>query len=413
MGGSSGNRNLLGPQKGDVGLRCVADWGEDVDCRVLQRSALILVGFALAVGALASAPAGSTPPGLAPPSMLASPSISGRAVSGSTMDARSGSWSGKSISYGYQWARCDSSGRGCRLVGGATQTTYKLTSTDSGTTLRVSVTATNTSGTGAATSAQTGVVAAALSTTGPGAVLWAGNYETGDFSQWWLHQWSINRDPNQGYTANNVGHSSATIITSPVAQGRYASEFQVFPTTGTNPNDRAEAVATQANSGGYPGQEWYYGWWTFFPGPTQTWWSQGGDWNDITQFFSTDNVASQLYLGIDATNGTPRIYVGGMPLGKRILTTLQYDHWYHFIVHAKWSTNPNVGLMEIWLDGLQVVPLTHGATLRDQNSPANSSFTSPGMYLSQGIYRGAFTSTNTVIHDGLCRTDSYSAAADC
>ena len=147
------------------------------------------------------------------------------------------------------------------------------------------------------------------------------------------------------------GNSSATIITSPVDQGRYASKFQVFPTTGTNPNDRAEAVATQQNSGGYPGQEWYYGWWTYFPGPTQQWWSQGGDWNDITRSSRPTMSSAQLYLGVDATAATPRIFAEGMPLGKRILATLQYDHWYHFIVHAKWSVDPGVGLMEIWLDG--------------------------------------------------------------
>jgi hypothetical protein len=101
-----------------------------------------------------------------------------------------------------------------------------------------------------------------------------------------------------------------------------------------------------------------------------------------------------------------------MPLGKRILTTLQYDHWYHFVVHARWAID-STGLVEIFVDGVNVVPLTHGATLRDQHSPASPDWTSPGMHMTQGIYRGAFSSTNTVIHDGLCRADSYSAAANC
>ena len=98
----------------------------------------------------------------------------------------------------------------------------------------------------------------------------AGGYETGDFSQWWLHQWSMNPDPAQGYNIHNVGRSTAKIVTSPAAQGRFAAQFQVFPSTGTNPNDRAEIVASQAESGGYPGQSWWYGWWTYFPGPRRT-----------------------------------------------------------------------------------------------------------------------------------------------
>jgi hypothetical protein len=234
-----------------------------------------------------------------------------------------------------------------------------------------------------------------------------GGYETGDFSQWWQHQWSINPDPTQAYNIHNVGRSTASIITSPVAQGRFAGKFQVFPTTGTNPNDRAEIVASQAESGGYQGQAWWYGWWTYFPGPSQDWWHRGGDWNDITQFFSTDNVPSQMMIGIDAADyRSPVIYAEGMPFArKRVLTRLRYNHWFHFVVHARWSTGSD-GYVQIWLDGRNVVPRARGATLRNQHSPANPDLTSPGMHLSQGIYRGAYRSTNTVIHDGFCRAAS-------
>lgn len=234
-----------------------------------------------------------------------------------------------------------------------------------------------------------------------------GGYETGDFSQWWLHQWSIHPDATQSYNTHNVGRATAAIVTSPVAQGRFAGRFQVFPTIGTNPNDRAEVVATQAASGGYPGQAWWYGWWTYFPGPSQNWWHRGGDWNDITQFSSTDNVASQLAIGIDAANyRSPVIYAEGMPFArKRILSRLRYGHWFHFLVHARWSTGSS-GYVEIWLDGKRVVRHARGATLRQQHSPASPELTSPGMYLSQGIYRGAYRSTNTVIHDGFCRAAS-------
>ncbi|MGC1801302.1 MAG: heparin lyase I family protein, partial [Solirubrobacterales bacterium] len=195
-----------------------------------------------------------------------------------------------------------------------------------------------------------------------------GGYETGDFSQWWLHQWSINPDSTQSYNIYNVGNSAARIVTRPVAQGRYAAEFQVLPTTGTNPNDRAEIVASQAESGGYQGQTWWYGWWTYFPGPSQDWWHQGGDWNDITQFFSTDNVPSQMAIGIDAARHSPPvIYAEGMPFRrKQILAPLRYGHWFHFLVHARWSTGPD-GFVQMWLDGTQVIQRLYGATLRNQN----------------------------------------------
>src|SRR5262249_18452031 len=125
-----------------------------------------------------------------------------------------------------------------------------------------------------------------------GRVFWRGNYETGNFSQWWLRQWS---GPGGDNTSAEVGQSAATIVRSPVGQGRYAGKFQALPdTTGTV--DRAEIVATQRESGGYQGQEWYYGWRIYFPSPKQQWWSRGGDWNAITQFQPTDNSGGWMYF---------------------------------------------------------------------------------------------------------------------
>jgi hypothetical protein len=79
---------------------------------------------------------------------------------------------------------------------------------------------------------------------------------------------------------------------------------------------------------------------------------------------------------------------------------------------VKYSTDPATGSLALWLDGNNVVPLRSGQTLKNQNSPGPG-MTAPGAYVTQGIYRGASSFTNTVIHDGFCRTDSYSAAAAC
>jgi hypothetical protein len=95
---------------------------------------------------------------------------------------------------------------------------------------------------------------------------------------------------------------------------------------------------------------------------------------------------------------------------KQILAKLRYGHWFHFLVHARWSTGSD-GFIELWLDGTRAIRRVYGATLRNQNSPASAAFTSPGMYLSQGIYRHAFRSTNTVIHDGFRRASSRQLAA--
>jgi len=96
------------------------------------------------------------------PTNTVAPTISGTPQSGQTLTASPGTWtSASSVTYAYQWQRCNSSGASCISVAGATAQTYAVTTADVGTTLRVVVTATNTDGSSIANSAATAVVTAA------------------------------------------------------------------------------------------------------------------------------------------------------------------------------------------------------------------------------------------------------------
>jgi hypothetical protein len=77
-------------------------------------------------------------------SSTAAPTISGQAQQGQTLTVDEGSWIGAPSSFGYVWARCDSTGATCTPIDGATDKTYTLTSADSGFTVRVTVTGANT-----------------------------------------------------------------------------------------------------------------------------------------------------------------------------------------------------------------------------------------------------------------------------
>ncbi|MGZ6124585.1 MAG: heparin lyase I family protein, partial [Myxococcales bacterium] len=59
------------------------------------------------------------------------------------------------------------------------------------------------------------------------------------------------------------------------------------------------------------------------------------------------------------------------------LAALQRSHWHDFILHAKWSSDASVGFLEIWIDGVDVLP---------RHFAANKY---PGMrnYLVAGLYR--------------------------
>jgi hypothetical protein len=95
-----------------------------------------------------------------PASNTSGPSIGGIARDGSTLTANPGSWDGTpTITYGYQWQRCDAAGDNCVDIPGATGSTYTLGPDDVGSTIRVVVTAVNDAGSSnPATSAATGTI---------------------------------------------------------------------------------------------------------------------------------------------------------------------------------------------------------------------------------------------------------------
>jgi hypothetical protein len=111
-------------------------------------------------GAVPATSAASTTVVADPPANALAPVISGIQRDGQTLLANRGTWTGTpTITYAYQWRRCDSSGSGCSDIAGASTSVYTLTSADVDSRIRVRVTATNGGGSVPATSAAADPVA--------------------------------------------------------------------------------------------------------------------------------------------------------------------------------------------------------------------------------------------------------------
>jgi hypothetical protein len=127
-------------------------------------STLRVVATATNTVGSASAPSavtGVVSSGATPPVNTSLPTIAGVPQQAQTLTASPGGWSGlPAPTFAYQWQRCNSAGSNCGDLPGATASTYTLGLADVGTTLRVVVTASNSSGTAAATSAVTAAVSA-------------------------------------------------------------------------------------------------------------------------------------------------------------------------------------------------------------------------------------------------------------
>jgi hypothetical protein len=159
-------------------------------------------------------------PRVSPPKPEHLPAISGTAQEGQTLSASTGTWSGEPTSYDFQWLRCSSLGSSCTGVSGANLSIYGLGHDDVGSTMRVRVTATNSSGSTSATSAETAVVTAADApaptpppTSDPlsdeSKLSWAPppltNPITINVSD---TQWLVSMDPTKDYIVR-IGHQSA------------------------------------------------------------------------------------------------------------------------------------------------------------------------------------------------------------
>ena len=128
--------------------------------RTTRRISIVRTLVAAALASLATVlalPAGGSAVTQARPDNTAEPRITGAATVGSTLNATQGSWANAPTELSYQWVRCPRSGglptgADCATIGGATTTSYVVSTGDVDRRLRVRVTAANAEGSATAAS---------------------------------------------------------------------------------------------------------------------------------------------------------------------------------------------------------------------------------------------------------------------
>ena len=236
-----------------------------------------------------------------------------------------------------------------------------------------------------------------------GTIYWLGDFETGDLSQFVGSQ-----------EENGVVPTVVSAGTNPGGQGSYSGQFQIFastPTSGTL--SRSEATTSQAQTGGYPGQTWYYTWQMYFPSATVSWSNQ---WNNLAQWIDTLYQCSppiSVGVSVPLETGSTRylsIYNqaldnanGCAPLTQWQQWTIEVpklDHWYTMTMLIKFSSDPTVGYAQAWLDGREVLPLTHMRTVDNG-----------GNYFELHNYQGSPNRASTIYFDAARRHQCYLLAA--
>jgi hypothetical protein len=131
-------------------------------------TALLLALSAIAIGAVFGSSHSGSAAITVKPTNQTGPVISGTAQEGQTLTTSDGTWTGTTpIAFTYQWSRCDTTGKNCAAISGATRQFYVLQHVDVGNTLTAVVTGTNSDGTDAQGTTPTAVVTAASAATAP------------------------------------------------------------------------------------------------------------------------------------------------------------------------------------------------------------------------------------------------------
>jgi hypothetical protein len=212
------------------------------------------------------------------------------------------------------------------------------------------------------------VLVVAVASSASANVLWRGDYETGDLSQW---------AGVEGLT------SRLTIVQSPVRQGTYALRTELHQGEYANNGTRNEVENSSAQFNEVEGNDKWYAWSTMFasdfPAPNT--------WQVFTQWHHSGLTGSPP-LEFDVLGETIQLaHNGGTTLWR---TPLVRGVWHDFVVHVFWSSTN--GYVDLYYDGTKV--LDHQAT------PTLN----PGeyTYLKQGLYRDAsIADVGVVYHDGM------------
>ena len=209
-----------------------ADVGRYLRVRVVATNA---EGSAIAVSPPTAA---VTAPPVIAPANTAAPAVSGTATVSGTLSATTGTWTGTSPSYRYQWVRCSTAtATTCATLSGATAASYHPVAGDVGSFLRVVVSAVNSKATVAARSAATaqvtdaqGIAAIApVGTTGPQytGTLKVGATLTGSPGGWtgtaptFAYQWMRCATSNVSTCANLTGATRAAFVLTTADRGKY------------------------------------------------------------------------------------------------------------------------------------------------------------------------------------------------
>ena len=226
---------------------------------------------------------------------------------------------------------------------------------------------------------------ASLATAGTAGVRWRADLESQNLGQW-------------DCGTQEKAPDRATIVSSPVRQGRFAARYEVRPgdtTSAGNIGERAESLSCRSFG---EGEEQWWAWSTMFaPGFS----ASSSRWNAFTQWHNSGTSGGTLGFIVVGNELRFQSFGGDIshPTHRACKVADKTNGtWYDIVLHVKWSANPSVGFVEVWVNGKKFVELPKIPTLYNGQT----------VYLKQGYYRAPQPNVGVIYHDGMREGTSYS-----
>ena len=203
-------------------------------------------------------------------------------------------------------------------------------------------------------------------------VLWRGDFESNDLLQW---------SSVDGLT------SRLTVVSSPVRQGSRALRVELRSGDFASNGNRNELVRQVPET---EGMDRYYAWSTLFEAsyPIEnkwqvfTQWHHSGCCGSPPLEFDVNGQTLSLDRNPPSNSGTVELWS----------TLLVRGVWHDFVMHVIWSSNPDLGFIELWYDGQKVI----------EGNAVQTLFPGQVNYLKQGLYRdSSISAVGVVYHDGM------------
>ena len=232
-------------------------------------------------------------------------------------------------------------------------------------------------------------------------VIWKGDFEAGASSL----TGHCSAGDDQWCEVETIRPQQIQVVADPVAQGKYAARFEVkYGDLFSYYSDSRSLMTGPPALWENEGNERWYRWQALWP---QDWVGSYPKWDELSNPSARSGAGSLVEWHHDANGGVEHgsapLYIGAGDTDiwlclvdqatsecreKISLAPLQRSHWHDFIMHAKWSSQPGVGYLEMWIDGVNVLPKHLTPNMY------------PGMrnYLVVGLYRNSRIGDPTLLY---------------